>query len=116
MVCLIASCDGLIAAEPLRALRSLPTYRCGSVAALAPGTPVRRTVDLFTSPGYLYLVADTAEELGRIAVGHSGWWGWLAQYAVDPVFIPGLLVYRLQAQCAQSGPWKRCMGGIAARL
>lgn len=65
VVCLIAPHDGRIAAAPLDRLRSLPTYLCGSTDRLAGDTQVHRTVDLFTSPGHLYLLSDRPEELDR---------------------------------------------------
>ncbi|GAA1407424.1 ATP-grasp domain-containing protein [Kitasatospora putterlickiae] len=65
VVCLIASRDGRVAGEPLAELRGLPTYLCGSVDRLEPGAPVRRTVDLFTSPGHLYLVGAGRDGIER---------------------------------------------------
>ncbi|MEF3113459.1 ATP-grasp domain-containing protein [Streptomyces chrestomyceticus] len=65
VVCLIVPEDGYVAEAPLRAVRALPTYLCGSVDDLAPGTPVRATTDLFSSPGHLYLLGRTPREIER---------------------------------------------------
>ena len=65
VVCLITPQDGHLAAEPLAAVRALPSYLCGSVDALVTGAEVRRTVDLFTSPGHLYLVGADGEQIER---------------------------------------------------
>lgn len=65
VVCLIAPHDGWIAAEPLAQLRALPTYLCGSLDRLAVGMPVRKTIDLFTSPGHMYLLSNRTNELER---------------------------------------------------
>lgn len=58
VVCLIAAQDGHLAAGPLAQVRALPSYLCGSTDLLAGGDEVRRTVDLFSSPGHLYLLGD----------------------------------------------------------
>ncbi|MGW7276372.1 ATP-grasp domain-containing protein [Streptomyces sp. NPDC054864] len=56
VVSLIAPHDGALADGPaLDELNTLPTLSA-SVRSLAPGTPVRRTVDLFSSPDHLYLL------------------------------------------------------------
>ncbi|WP_441249419.1 ATP-grasp domain-containing protein [Kitasatospora sp. McL0602] len=65
VVCLIAPHGGHIAAAPLKALRALPSYLCGSVDALQAGAEVRRTVDLFSSPGHLYLLGADAGQIER---------------------------------------------------
>lgn len=36
-----------------------------SALALRPGSPVRRTVDLFTSPGHVYLISEDPGDLDR---------------------------------------------------
>ncbi|MFD4551243.1 ATP-grasp domain-containing protein [Streptomyces sp. NPDC058466] len=61
VVSLIAPHDGTVAEGPaLTELGALPTLSA-SVRSLAAGTPVRRTVDLFSSPDHLYLLdADPA--------------------------------------------------------
>lgn len=63
VVCLVAPHDGVLDADGLRRLAGIPSVRYGSALSLAPGTPVRRTVDLFSSPGALYLVGDDAGQL-----------------------------------------------------
>ncbi|MFF1733741.1 ATP-grasp domain-containing protein [Streptomyces sp. NPDC058247] len=55
-VSLIAPAAGALDADLLGPLLALPTLR-GYVGTLVPGTPVRRTVDLLTSPGRLTLCA-----------------------------------------------------------
>ncbi|WP_052808547.1 ATP-grasp domain-containing protein [Streptomyces cyaneogriseus] len=65
VVVLIASRGGRVAAAPLDELRRLPSYLCGSTDALQPGAPVHRTVDLFTSPGHLYLLGDDLDQVER---------------------------------------------------
>ncbi len=61
VVSLIAPYDGTLADGPaLAELNSLPTLNA-SVRSLSPGAPVRRTVDLFTSPDHLYLLGDLAD-------------------------------------------------------
>lgn len=63
VVCLVAPHDGFIAAGAAERLAALPSVFCGSALDLRPGTPVHRTVDLFTSPGHLYLIADDPARL-----------------------------------------------------
>ncbi|MFB7511951.1 MULTISPECIES: ATP-grasp domain-containing protein [unclassified Streptomyces] len=65
VVVLIAPADGHVDAVALDEVRQLPSYLCGSTDALLPGTPVRRTVDLFSSPGHLYLVSDSRDQVER---------------------------------------------------
>jgi biotin carboxylase len=65
---LAADRAGILDPGTLAAIRSLPTV-CGWVGHVAPGDPVRRTVDLVTSPGMLYLAgpADHVEsDIARI--------------------------------------------------
>ncbi|MFF1715981.1 ATP-grasp domain-containing protein [Streptomyces sp. NPDC058268] len=61
VVSLISPHEGALADGPaLAELNTLPTLSA-TVRSLAPGTPVRRTVDLFSSPDHLYLLdADLA--------------------------------------------------------
>lgn len=62
VVSLIAPYDGTFAEGPaLAELNSLPTLTASVRKSLTPGTPVRRTVDLFSSPDHLYLLGDLAE-------------------------------------------------------
>ena len=65
VVSLIAPTDAVIhdggAAAKLRAVPSVYDV----LGDLSPGTRVDRTVDLFTSPGFLYLVADSEDEIER---------------------------------------------------
>ncbi len=63
VVCLVAPCDGSIDEVGLARLAGLPSVYCGSALALQHGAPVRRTVDLFTSPGHVYLVADDPRDV-----------------------------------------------------
>ncbi|MEU5910869.1 GNAT family N-acetyltransferase [Micromonospora sp. NPDC047527] len=58
VVCLVAPYDGMVAEGAAQRLTEIPSIFCGSALDLVPGTPVHRTVDLFTSPGHLYLIAD----------------------------------------------------------
>ncbi|MEH1164840.1 ATP-grasp domain-containing protein [Micromonospora sp. CPCC 205539] len=58
VVCLVAPYDGVVAEGAAERLAEISSVFCGSALDLVPGTPVHRTVDLFTSPGHLYLVAD----------------------------------------------------------
>nr|WP_146218342.1 ATP-grasp domain-containing protein [Micromonospora acroterricola] len=58
VVCLVAPYDGMVAEGAAGRLADIPSVFCGSALDLVPGTPVHRTVDLFTSPGHLYLIAD----------------------------------------------------------
>ncbi|AEH09300.1 ATP-grasp fold domain protein, DUF201-type [Candidatus Protofrankia datiscae] len=65
VVCLTAPYDGIMAAAGLDEIARMPGILCGSALNLRPGSRVRRTVDLFTSPGHLYLLADDERELER---------------------------------------------------
>lgn len=65
VVCLVAPHDGVIDGERLAELADLPSVYGGTALRLPHGAPVQATVDLFTSPGHVYLVADTLEELDR---------------------------------------------------
>lgn|GEM_PF-288426 len=65
VVCLVVPRDGVVANGAARRLAELPSVICGSALQLAPGTTVHRTVDMFTSPGHLYLVADDPEQVER---------------------------------------------------
>jgi biotin carboxylase len=56
-ISLIAPYDGVLDEGLLLTLLTLPTVR-GYVGTLVPGAPVRRTVDLLTSPGRLTLAAQ----------------------------------------------------------
>ncbi|MFI5779577.1 ATP-grasp domain-containing protein [Nocardia sp. NPDC051570] len=65
VVWMLAPFDGEIAEGPaLAELLSLPTV-VGSGRELRPGTPVRRTLDLFTTAGYLYLAATAIADIER---------------------------------------------------
>jgi biotin carboxylase len=60
---LISDHDGLIvSADGLREIERLPSY-AASLATLGPGDLLRRTVDLFSSPGTIYLVHPEVEQL-----------------------------------------------------
>ncbi|MFI6341095.1 ATP-grasp domain-containing protein [Streptomyces sp. NPDC050535] len=63
-ISLIAPHDGALDEDLLHTLLTLPTVR-GHVGALVPGIPVRRTVDLLTSPGRLVLAARDPHALER---------------------------------------------------
>ncbi|MFJ9379288.1 hypothetical protein [Streptomyces sp. NPDC101455] len=63
-VSLIAPYDGVIDEDLLLTLLTLPTVR-GYVGALVPGTAVRRTVDLLTSPGRLTLAAEDPRAIAQ---------------------------------------------------
>ncbi|MFI7077758.1 GNAT family N-acetyltransferase [Micromonospora sp. NPDC049903] len=63
VVCLVAPYDGLIADGAADRLAEIPSVLCGSALNLRPDTPVHRTVDLFTSPGHLYLISDDPSRL-----------------------------------------------------
>jgi biotin carboxylase len=55
-VALISEQEGqIVSCDRLDALRQLPSY-CGEIAMLGPGSEIARTVDLFSSPGSVYLV------------------------------------------------------------
>lgn len=65
VVSLIAPYDGYLADNDIAAqLRTLPTLH-DVIGDIAPGTLVKRTVDLFTSPASLYLIADDVSHLDR---------------------------------------------------
>jgi biotin carboxylase len=65
VVSLIAPYDGHIAVNNIAAqLRRLPTLH-DVIGDIAPGTPVMRTVDLFTSPASLYLIADDVPQVDQ---------------------------------------------------
>jgi hypothetical protein len=60
---LISDHDGtIVSAEGLRDIERLPSY-AASLAMLGPGDVLRRTVDLFSSPGTIYLVHPEVEQL-----------------------------------------------------
>jgi ATP-grasp domain len=62
-VMLISQHEGrILNADGLSAIERLPTF-AGSIAMLGPGAHLRRTVDLFTCPGMLYLVGTDREQL-----------------------------------------------------
>lgn len=64
-VALISEQDGRIAScERLAELERLPAYG-GSIAVLGVGDRIRRTVDLFSSPGTIYLIHPDRRELER---------------------------------------------------
>ncbi|MEV8544458.1 hypothetical protein [Streptomyces sp. NPDC051572] len=63
-ISLIAPYDGVLDEGLLLTLLTLPTVR-GYVRALVPGTPVRRTVGLLTSPGRLTLAAEDPRAIDR---------------------------------------------------
>jgi biotin carboxylase len=77
VVSLIAPCDGRIAPQGLNGVLSGVTTLHTALGDVAAGAPVARTVDLFTSPGFLYLVSPDPEcieqDYRRIReVEHSG--------------------------------------------
>lgn len=60
---LISQHEGQIAgAEGLRRIEELPTY-AGSIGMLGPGDELKRTIDLFSCPGMLYLIDPDRERL-----------------------------------------------------
>jgi ATP-grasp domain-containing protein len=62
-VMLISQHEGrIVAADGLRAIEELPTF-AGSIAVLGPGDELKRTIDLFTCPGMIYLVDPDRERL-----------------------------------------------------
>jgi biotin carboxylase len=62
-VMLISQHEGRIAgAEGLRRIEELPTY-AGSIGMLGPGDALKRTIDLFSCPGMLYLIDPDRERL-----------------------------------------------------
>ncbi|MEU8286169.1 ATP-grasp domain-containing protein [Micromonospora sp. NPDC048905] len=63
VVCLVAPHDGTVAEGAAQRLAEIPSVFCGSALDLLPGTPVHRTIDLFTSPGHLYLIAEDPSQL-----------------------------------------------------
>ena len=57
--------DGVIGpSEAVNELMAIPGV-AGAVHPLVPGTPVRRTADLLSSPGILYLAAENPDELEK---------------------------------------------------
>jgi biotin carboxylase len=55
-VMLISQHEGrIVSADGLRAIESLPSF-AGTISMLAPGDRLKRTVDLFSCPGIIYLV------------------------------------------------------------
>ena len=62
VVSLIAPRPGKLSARSLAALHETETLH-SVFGELTPGAPVVRTVDLFSSPGFLYLVADDTERI-----------------------------------------------------
>lgn len=75
VVSLIAPFDGeVLEGAALVELLALPTL-VGAVRELRPGTPVRKTVDLFTSPAHFYLLGEAADidrDYARIRVLEAG--------------------------------------------
>jgi ATP-grasp domain-containing protein len=65
VVCLVSPCDGVVDGRAVAGLAGLPSAYCGSALELVAGTPVRRTVDLLTSPGHIYLIAEDQAALDR---------------------------------------------------
>lgn len=64
-VALISQQSGrIVSCELLRKLEQLPSY-CGQIAMLGVGARIRRTVDLFSSPGTVYLVHISERQLSR---------------------------------------------------
>jgi biotin carboxylase len=63
-VSLIAPHDGTLDENLLRTVLTLPTVR-GYVGTLVPGTAVKRTTDLLTSPGRLTLVAQDLRSIDQ---------------------------------------------------
>ncbi|TDB82239.1 ATP-grasp domain-containing protein [Micromonospora sp. KC721] len=63
-VSLIAPDDGQIGDPSLLCTELIPTF-AGVMGDVRAGRPVQRTVDLFSSPGCVYLLADTDEEIER---------------------------------------------------
>lgn len=65
VVSLIAPHDGVIGPpEVVGQLHGVPSV-FDVLGTVTPGLVVKRTVDLFTSPGFLYLVADSEDEIER---------------------------------------------------
>ncbi len=62
-VMLISQHEGqIVGAEGLRKIEALPTF-AGSIAMSGPGDELKRTVDLFSCPGMIYLVDPDRERL-----------------------------------------------------
>jgi ATP-grasp domain len=62
-VMLISQHEGeIVGAEGLRRIEALPTF-AGSIAMLGPGDELKRTIDLFSCPGMIYLVDPDRERL-----------------------------------------------------
>ncbi|HWM54946.1 MAG TPA: ATP-grasp domain-containing protein [Solirubrobacterales bacterium] len=62
-VMLISQHEGrIVGADGLRRIEALPTF-AGSIAMLGPGDELKRTIDLFSCPGMIYLVDPDRERL-----------------------------------------------------
>lgn len=62
-VMLISQHEGrIVAADRLREIEALPSF-AGSIAMLGPGDELKRTIDLFSCPGMIYLVDPDRERL-----------------------------------------------------
>ncbi len=62
-VMLISQHEGRIAADAgLRQIEALPSF-AGTISMLGPGDELKKTVDLFSCPGIIYLVAPDREQL-----------------------------------------------------
>ncbi len=62
-VMLISQYEGrIVGADGLRRIEALPTF-AGSIAMLGPGDELKRTIDLFSCPGMIYLVDPDRERL-----------------------------------------------------
>ncbi len=62
-VMLISQHEGrIVGADGLRQIEALPTF-AGSIAMLGPGDELKRTIDLFSCPGMIYLVDPDRERL-----------------------------------------------------
>jgi len=64
-VMLISQHEGTIASDAgLRQIEALPSF-AGTISMLGPGDMLKRTVDLFSCPGIIYLVDPDREQLKR---------------------------------------------------
>jgi hypothetical protein len=73
-VFLVSHADGVINPHRLRQVLSLPTLH-STTSRLEGGRPVRRTVDLFTCPGTVYLVGPA----GQVAADYAAIRQWEAE-------------------------------------
>jgi hypothetical protein len=62
-VMLISQHEGrIVSADGLREIESLPSF-AGTISMLAPGDRLKRTVDLFSCPGIIYLVDPDRDQV-----------------------------------------------------